>query len=134
MAKTKTICRVESCAYHHPDDLCAAGEIQVENYSRSAICDTFYPRDVNKEFGGKDIQSATVTRNSLLAEDDLGVNMAEASHVYESHASNLAPLVTCSAVDCKYWENEVCKARAITIDGETAAFSEETRCHTYDPR
>jgi len=134
VAKTKTICRVGSCAYHHPDDFCAAGEIQVENFSRAAICETFYPRDVNKQFGDKDIQPKTVMRESILAEDDLGINMADASHIYESHAGNLTPLVTCSAVECRHWENEVCKARSIIIDGEMAAISEETRCKTYDPR
>ena len=135
VAKTKTTCKVESCAYHHPDDLCAAGEIQVENYSRSAVCDTFYPRDVNSQFvSGKDVQAGTDMRDSVMADDSLGLNMADASHIYESHASNLTPLVTCNADDCRYWEHEVCKAKSITIDGQMAAISGETRCKTFDPR
>lgn len=134
MDKTSTTCKVKSCAFHHPNDLCAAGEIQVENSSRVAVCDTFYPRDVNKQFvSNKDVQAGTDMRDSVMADDNLGINAADSSHIYESGASNLTPLVACNADDCKYWENDVCKAEEITIDGPTAAISGDTRCKTYDP-
>lgn len=134
MRKTSTICKVESCAFHHPDDLCAAGEIQVENNSQVAVCDTFYPRDVNKHpVSGRNVQTGTDLRDSVLADDNLGVNIADSSHIHESRASNLTPLVVCNAEDCKHWEHDVCKAEGITIDGPGAAVSGDTRCKTYDP-
>lgn len=134
MDKTITTCKVKSCAFHHPDDLCAAGEIQVENSSRAAVCDTFYPRDVNKQFvNNKDVQAGTDLRDTVMADDNLGINAADSSHIHESSASNLKPLVTCNAEDCKYWEHDVCKAEEIIIDGPTAAISDDTRCKTYHP-
>jgi hypothetical protein len=134
--KTSTMCKVKSCSFHHPDDLCAAGEIQVELSSNMAFCDTFYPRDVNKQpaSGHQHVQSGTNMRYSVMADDSLGINAADSSHIYESDASNLTPLVACNAEDCRYWEHDVCKAEEITIDGPTADVSGETRCETYDPR
>lgn len=135
MEKTSTTCKVKSCAFHHPDDLCAAGEIQVENNSDFAVCDTFYPRDVNKQsVSGRDVQAGTDLRDSVMADDNLGINAADSSHIYESSASNLTPLVVCNADDCKYWQHDVCKAEEITIDGAQAAISGDTRCKTYDPK
>ncbi|NLT20709.1 MAG: DUF1540 domain-containing protein [Syntrophomonadaceae bacterium] len=134
MEKTLTTCTVQSCAFHHPDNMCAAGEIQVENNSNVAVCDTFYPRDVNKQsVSGNNVQAGTDMRDSVMADDNLGINAADSSHIYESHASNLTPLVTCNADDCKYWKHDVCKAQEITIDGPTAAISGDTRCQTYAP-
>ncbi|HPF20554.1 MAG TPA: DUF1540 domain-containing protein [Syntrophomonas sp.] len=134
MEKTMTTCKVKSCTFHHPDDLCAAGEIQVENNRNSAICDTFYPRDVNKQSVHKSSAQAGIDlRDSTLADDNLGINIADSSHLYESSASNLTPLVTCNADDCKYWEHDICKAQEITIDGPTAELSADTRCQMYTP-
>ena len=134
MEKTVTTCKVKSCAFHHPDDLCTAGEIQVENNSNTAVCDTFYPRDVNQQpVSGNNVQTATKLSSSVMADDNLGINVASSSHIYESHASNLTPLVTCTADDCKYWKNDVCRAQEITIDGPSAAISGDTRCQTYYP-
>lgn|GEM_PF-1420589 len=134
MDKTYTTCKVKSCAFHHPDDLCAAGEIQVANSSNNAVCDTFYPRDVNKQpVSGKNAQAGMDLRDSHMADDCLGINAADSSHIYESFASNLTPLVTCNAEDCRYWEHSVCKAEEILIDGPNASISDETRCKTYDP-
>jgi len=133
--KTSTTCKVKSCAFHHPDDLCAAGEIQVENNSNFAVCDTFYPRDVNKQsVSGRNVQAGTDMRDSVMADDNLGINAADSSHIYESSASNLTPLVVCNVDDCKYWQHDICKADEITIDGAEAAISGDTRCKTYDPK
>ena len=129
MAKTKTTCRVESCSFHHPDDLCAAGQILVDFYGQSAVCDTFYPRNANSQ----GIQSSTM-EGIILGADGLGVTMAATSPINESFAGKLEPVVTCSADDCRYWEQELCQARSITITGDMAAISGETRCKTYDPR
>lgn len=135
MDKTSTTCKVKSCAFHHPDDYCAAGEIQVANSSNDAVCDTFYPRDVNKQpVSGSNVQAGTDLRDTVMADDSLGINAADASHIHESYASNLTPLVTCNVDDCRYWGHGVCQAEEITIDGPTASISDETRCNTYDPK
>ena len=100
-----------------------------------AVCDTFYPRDVNKQsVSGNNVQAGTDMRDSVMADDNLGINAADSSHIYESSASNLTPLVVCNVDDCKYWQHDVCKAEDITIDGAEAAISGDTRCKTYNPK
>ncbi|MGE5455214.1 MAG: DUF1540 domain-containing protein, partial [Methylocystaceae bacterium] len=49
MTTTKTTCQVDTCAFHHPANKCAAGEIMVALDSENAFCDTFVPRDENTQ-------------------------------------------------------------------------------------
>ncbi len=119
MENTGTTCKVKSCIFHHHDNLCAAGEIQVENNSDVAICDTFYPRNVNRQsISGRGVQAGTDLRDPVI---------------YESSDSNFTPYVVCNVNDCIYWEDDVCTAEEITIDGPQASISDDTRCGTYEP-
>lgn len=134
MSTTITTCKVKNCAFHHPDDLCAADEIKVESSSHAVVCDTFYPRDTNgPTVSAKDIPAGAELHDLIMADYDLGVNGAGCSDIDQSGAGRLTPLVACGAYDCQYWEYDICKAEKITIDGPAAAVSGDTRCQTYDP-
>lgn len=139
MATTDTRCKVTSCAFHHSQGKCAAGEIQVEMSGGQAFCDTFYPHDVNKQpMTGRGqvrthIRLSTDASGDVMGDDNLGVNLADATHMDIENSSNLVPVVGCSAVDCTYNEHGICFADEITIDGPRADLSTDTRCATYEP-
>lgn len=131
MATTDTICKVSSCAFHHPQDRCAAGEIKVIEASSDAICDTFVARDNNTQPVGQVKQAAIEPRAGVMADDNLNINLGNVGHLYEGDSTNLQPMVSCSAEDCTHNRHEVCFAPNITIDGETAGTSIDTRCRMY---
>lgn len=131
MNKTDTICKVKNCTFHHPDDFCGANEIQVDTGSYSAVCETFYPRDESKQIvSGQDVSAGL----SDSAYNTRGINTDLFGHSSESFANNDTPLVACNMDDCKFWEDEVCRARTIIIEGPSAAVSDDTRCKTYEPK
>jgi hypothetical protein len=135
MATTDTYCKVSTCAFHHPQDRCAAGEIQVSGASSNAFCDTFLPRDEDgsPSSGNDKPRIESKTRRGPLADDDLNINMGSYTHMYEGYASNLTPMVGCTAEDCQHNEHGICFAEQIVIDGPQADSSPETNCDMYEP-
>lgn len=134
MAIVDTVCNVSTCQWHHSSNRCTAGEIEVQMYGDHACCNTFITRDENTQPVGGNASEVTHMRQGILADDSRGVNIGEASHIHEEYASNLSPMVTCSAQNCKYNEQGICYADSIVIDGATASTSPHTNCNMYVPR
>ncbi len=134
MTTTQTTCQVDTCAFHHPSEKCAAGEIQVMLKGSKAFCETFVPRDKDKQpVSGSNAQIGTNLRQGAMAEDNLNVNLASSSHIWEGHASNLSPLVACNASNCQYNQHRVCFAGELIIDGQSASTSSQAICDMYSP-
>jgi hypothetical protein len=136
MATTNTICQVSTCAFHHPDGRCAAGQVSIQPSQSIAYCDTFSPRDVNKQpaSGSSSPQMSTKIRPGAMGEDSLNINLASTSHLHEGDSTNLTPLVGCNANKCMYNEHSICFADKISITGSSADTSQNTRCDTYSPK
>jgi len=134
LATTNTTCNVSTCAFHHPQNKCAAGEIQVKMRVQQACCDTFIPRDEGTQpaSGDQNPEIGMKVRMGHMA-GARGVNMAAASHIYEGDAGNLTPLVACSAENCQYNQHGVCFAENMIISGDQADNSTQTHCSTYSP-
>lgn len=134
MTTTQTTCQVDTCAFHHPEEKCAAGEIQVVLKGNQVFCDTFIPRDQDKQpVSGSGAPIGSNVRQGAMAEDNLNVNAAMSSHIWEAHASNLTPLVACDARDCQYNKHRVCFVGDLVIDGPSASISSQTVCDRYSP-
>lgn len=136
MATTNTMCQVKTCAFHHPDDRCAAGQIMVQPSQSIAFCDTFSPRDVNKQpaSGSSSPEMGLKIRPGAMGDDTLNINLASTSHLHEGDSTNLTPHVGCSATKCRYNEHSICFADKIQISGSSADTSPNTRCDTYSPQ
>ncbi|MDD2586288.1 MAG: DUF1540 domain-containing protein [Syntrophomonadaceae bacterium] len=134
MATTDLACKVKSCSFHHPDDRCAAGEIQVILNSQDAICDTFVGRDTDTKPAGNAKQEVPLEiRSARMADDARSVNLGNVGHLYEGDATNLEPLVSCNAENCTHNKHGVCFADQVTIDGDAAFVSGDTVCRMYSP-
>lgn len=134
MATTNTMCKVKTCSFHHPQDKCAAGEIQVIRKNQEAICDTFVARDNNTQPAGQATQQVPLEiRSGRMADDARSVNLGNVGHLYEGDSTHLTPMVSCNLEDCVNNKHGVCFAQEITIDGASAFVSNDTKCSMYSP-
>ncbi len=119
-------CEVNSCTHWMPDNICAAGNIDIlyEEEGKMARedaqteCKTFHGkrRGVTSYLGSMD----NVDWPGMVAEP-----------FAEGRQAN--PSVTCVVESCKYWaEGDQCEAETIEVTGEDADECQDTNCKTFE--
>jgi hypothetical protein len=57
---------------------------------------------------------------------------------YDQGGEKMAKDVMCRVENCRFWDNQNCKASAIEVNvdggGQNASYTAETNCHTFENR